>query len=1245
LTYLYEQLSPERFQQFCQALLASKFPNAQCLPVGQPDGGRDAYLWSMRNQGEEPAELIVFQVKFSRDSDKAGAEFIESVVENELPKVDRLKMKGIRAYYLLTNVAGSAHLDVGSVDRLHKGLNDALGVPAYCWWRDDLDRRVDTEADLKWSYPEIIRGSDLLQALFEGALGEDRRRRDSALQAYLASQFEDDREVKFKQVDLTHSLLDLFVDTSLQSTAADEKNQRGFLVQRGAHGVTWLDSDEEQAAASFFLHRDPRDEFLRAVLEGAPGQGKSTITQYICQIHRMRLLNKDLRLIPSGHLDCIVRFPLRVDLRDFSSWIGGKNPYAADPKAVRPSDSQNSLESFLAFQISQTSGGHSFSVSDLAAFAKASHLLVVLDGFDEVADIPTREQIVKEISRAATRLDASSRSIQIIVTSRPAAFAKSPGFSRRDWRHLSLKSMDLPQINEYANKWMTARYLTSQEKTEFREVLSQKLDQPHMRDLARNPMQLAILLSLIQTRGLSLPDKRTALYDSYMELFFSREAEKSSVVREHRDLLVDLHQFLAWVIQTEAEEAKSKGSITEDQLKTFLRDYLTREGHETSLVDDLFVGMVERVVALVSRVQGTFEFEVQPLREYFAARHLYETAPYSPPGRERRGTKPERFDVLARNFYWLNVTRFYCGCYSRGELSSLADGLTELAKDENYKFTSYPRLLILMLLGDWVFTQQPLIVGRLAAEVVREPGFRILLATLLRERSSVSLIAPERCGRTELLRECGQALINCESSDVIQTLALSIRGALSQLEAKQLWLSIKGDLPADRWLYIGRLLGHLAVAAEKELGQLYQEIGIQLIRELGAINRYDFIESCNETFFDAVEMTLQGNGAHLIDFAPGVNASPYIARFAFSLDVESYQNIFTQSSPYFTRAIAHGLPLREAFGYRLSSGPKAFATSDQLRDRIDDELLNRCDRFLEIFDRVTGTKSSKWSTSLKPWSDLVSSGMREFGAKPIFFDLALIAARINSKADNGEIGKGLNDAEIPLCERIRYARLRSGSPNWWSKQFADSANEEQRQLVLTSLLVWGSPRIILDFAEIISAQLEQLTTEEWGRLIGRLGRSTRSDKLIYDQALATRLEKFGTRYCVAFSLRASRETAEKIILSSTRSYRGNDRRVLKICLDAKLAEALRNPPKWKDLLPTIRHAYKIPSFIAPVFWGNSDDLSHMPAPIAKIICKGASDYPLSLVETAQSLLTKSAGSKARAPGAVARSDGWFALTH
>jgi hypothetical protein len=268
--------------------------------------------------------------------------------------------------------------------------------------------------------------------------------------------------------------------------------------------------------------------------------------------------------------------------------------------------------------------------------------------------------------------------------------------------------------------------------------------------------------------------------------------------------------------------------------------------------------------------------------------------------------------------------------------------------------------------------------------------------------------------------------------------------------------------------------------------------------------------------------------------------------------------------------------------------------------------------------------------------------MKEFGSKPVFLDIALLAAGINSKTENGEIGKGLNDDSIPLCARVRYARLKSGSQSWWIQQFADSANEEQALLVLTSLLIWGTPRVILILAESISSRLDQLTGAQWGRLIGRLERSSKNDKFNFDQPLSAVLAKYGTKFWMAFSLRLSGEIAEKIVLSSAQTYRGSDRRILRMCLEHRFLEAFKTPSKWKDVLPTVRAAYKLGVIVPPGLWGRADERSQMPIAIAKLICKGASDYPLSLIEAAQGQLTKFVGSKAKAPGAVARNDGWFA---
>ena len=45
------------------------------------------------------------------------------------------------------------------------------------------------------------------------------------------------------------------------------------------------------------------------------------------------------------------------------------------------------------------------------------------------------------------------------------------------------------------------------ERRDLTSVLSEKLEYPHVRELARNPMQLAILLALISTQGASLPTR------------------------------------------------------------------------------------------------------------------------------------------------------------------------------------------------------------------------------------------------------------------------------------------------------------------------------------------------------------------------------------------------------------------------------------------------------------------------------------------------------------------------------------------------------------------------------------------------------------------------------------------------------------------------------------------------------------------------------------------------------------------
>jgi len=64
----------------------------------------------------------------------------------------------------------------------------------------------------------------------------------------------------------------------------------------------------------------------------------------------------------------------------------------------------------------------------------------------------------------------------------------------------------------------------------------------------------------------------------------------------------------------------------------------------------------------------------------------------------------ERFDAIARNRYWLNVTRFFAGSFSKGELPAPCALHSFIVADRLFDQLSSPRALGVLLLRDWVFT-------------------------------------------------------------------------------------------------------------------------------------------------------------------------------------------------------------------------------------------------------------------------------------------------------------------------------------------------------------------------------------------------------------------------------------------------------------------------------------------------------------------------------------------------------------
>jgi len=168
---------------------------------------------------------------------------------------------------------------------------------------------------------------------------------------------------------------------------ATDRNNRTNSTQPNAiveDPIAFRDERVSVGAATLLFHPAFQVNVPNVVLEGAPGQGKSTIGQYICQVQRARLLDRAemLEKVPREHNAGPLRLPFRIDLRDLALWLARRDPFNIETNS-EPLGWHKSLEAFLCAQIRHASGGAEFSVSDLQAVVSASSLLIVFDGLDE----------------------------------------------------------------------------------------------------------------------------------------------------------------------------------------------------------------------------------------------------------------------------------------------------------------------------------------------------------------------------------------------------------------------------------------------------------------------------------------------------------------------------------------------------------------------------------------------------------------------------------------------------------------------------------------------------------------------------------------------------------------------------------------------------------------------------------------------------------------------------------------------
>ena len=704
---------PKRFQRLVTAILRARFgENLRITPIQGPDGGSDGetapgnpYMEFRYDATSLPATnpLVepphtgchLFQAKYHRTGDRPIAElrttvvreFRQSLEEHVLRRPDR---DGVNYFFLITNVP-SSKTAYRHVDDVRKTLlSHPRQLHADVWWAESLNTFLDWSHDLWPSFPELFPGRvPPLLALMSDSPAEH----FETFRLAAVTQRNRDRIVKFRQIELEQHLNDLFVDLDVAFHTDDEtllpSFSRWFVQGQDSMRTNPMRYHRDLPSALQLLI-DDNIAVPRLLLEGGPGQGKSTVTQMAAQIYREKLLKvpDSTTRDPSWQKGSRLRVPVRVELRHFALWM-------ADTDTP-------SLERYIAHIIAQDSGGSRFTVRDLRALVRGSPVILFLDGLDEIGNDSERDRVLDAIVATCKRFEEVLKTdLRVVVTTRPPAVAgrrgKLDGFVRVD-----LVPLNAARIEEYRDRWLATHIKTEEDKKRIRLSFDRRRNDSHVEALARNPMQLSVLLQFIYLKGEAFPDRRAELYREYFAIVIDRDVEKRPELREVRGLVEGLHAFLGFRIHGMTEIKDGRRSLNRRDVVRLARQWLVGEGENGDLADRYFRLGEERFGLIVARSgegQDTaYGFEVQPIQEYFAGAYISDQLD--------RKYAHEIFERLVHRSYWREVALFLAGLRRPNEKADLVGRAK--AADKGLKGGGRQpngRLMVLQLMREGVLTR------------------------------------------------------------------------------------------------------------------------------------------------------------------------------------------------------------------------------------------------------------------------------------------------------------------------------------------------------------------------------------------------------------------------------------------------------------------------------------------------------------------------------------------------------------
>jgi hypothetical protein len=398
----------------------------------------------------------------------------------------------------------------------------------------------------------------------------------------------------------------------------------------------------------------------RIVLLGGPGQGKTTLGQFACQVYRAALLNgRDvLRLIREQCGDSLTRlagrrYPLHVDLKILAAYLANSNP-----------DNPPALLEFIRLRISERVATE-ISPDDMKMWLKNYPWFVVFDGLDEVSASGNREATLRCISEFLVDADTLDADILVVATCRPQSYARE--FDEKHYRHLWLIPLSDVRALDYGNRLLAVRHSRGADLATYQARLKAAASASATARLMRSPLQVTIMAALVERIGLP-PEQRWSLFSEYYRVIYDRETERgtawSIALRDFRTDVDMIHRQIGFALHGKSElSAGVEASLTHAEFREIVHLRLSAEGHSgsglTASVDTLSEAVKDRLVFLAALTDKRVGFEIRSLQEFMAADFLMDAPDAN--DSEHDDSVRNRLESIAKVAHWRNVFLFAAG--------------------------------------------------------------------------------------------------------------------------------------------------------------------------------------------------------------------------------------------------------------------------------------------------------------------------------------------------------------------------------------------------------------------------------------------------------------------------------------------------------------------------------------------------------------------------------------------------------